>query len=207
MSGRRSHARFLVSPPTSGVVRVLSDAEIESIDRDDVSVISREAAAVGERIILEFPGDATDVMVPVKVVETRPVIVSQGVRHFVRLHALDGLPRTARDRFAQARTYQSPPHLVDRRLVVVIREIPVRLVNCSRSGCLFEADRSLDAGTAGTLSLLMDGHELADHILVTRCQPIAGAGSLHHIGARLLWVEAPSAHTIRRGLAAVENPV
>lgn len=207
MSGRRSHVRFLVSPPTSGVVRVLSDAEIESIDHDDVSVVSREAAAVGERIILEFPGHETDIMVPVQVIETRPVIVSNGVRHFVRLHALNGLPHAAWDRFAQARTYQSAPHLVDRRLVIVIREIPVRLVNCSRSGCLIEADRSLDEGTAGTLSLVLDGHELADHVLVTRCQPIAGAGSLHHIGARLLWVEAPSAHTIRRGLAAVENPV
>jgi hypothetical protein len=186
---------------------VLSDAELDSIDRDDVSVISREAASVGERMILEFPGDATDVTVLVQVIETRPVIVSHGVRHFVQLRAIDGLPRAARDRFAEARTYHSAPHLVDKRLVVVIREIAVRLVNCSRSGCLFEADRSLDAGTAGTLSLALDGHELADHILVTRCQPIAGAGSLHHIGARLLWVEAPSAHTIRRGLAAVENPV
>ena len=36
---------------------------------------------------------------------------------------------------------------------------------------------------------------------------IAGAGPLHHIGARLLWVEGPTAHTIRRGLTPVENPV
>jgi hypothetical protein len=207
MSGRRSHARFLVSPPASGVVRVLSDAEIESIRHQDLSVISREAAAIGERMLLEFPGHATDVVVPVQVVETRPVIVSQGVRHFVRLHALDGLPHSARDRFAEIQRFPPAPHMADRRLVTVIREIPVRLVNCSRSGCLIEADRSLEAGTAGTLSLVLEGYELADHILVTRCQPIAGAGSLHHIGARLLWVEAPSVHTIRRGLAAVENPV
>jgi len=80
-------------------------------------------------------------------------------------------------------------------------------VNCSRAGCLFEADRALEPGTVGTLSLVIDGHELADHILVVRCQQIAGAGPLHHIGARLLWVETPTAHTIRRGLTPDENPV
>jgi hypothetical protein len=97
-----------------------------------------------------------------------------------------------------------PSYGLDKRLAVIAREFAIRLVNCSRAGCLFEADRVLEPGTVGTLSLVIDGHELADHILVVR---IAGAGPLHHIGARLLWVETPTAHTIRRGLTSIENPV
>jgi hypothetical protein len=146
--------------------------------------------------------------VSAQVTETRPVIVDNAVRHFVRLRILDG----GLDRFSPTSSEVvslrgSPQPAADERLAVIVREFAVRVVNCSRAGCLFEADRALAPGTVGTLSLILEGHELADHILVVRCQAIAGAGSLHHIGARLLWVEAPSAHTIRRGLTQSENPV
>jgi hypothetical protein len=202
MSGRRNHLRFVVSPPTQGVVRVLSDAEIESVGREDVCVISRDAAAIDERLVLEVPDDGTDRIVAAQVTETRPVVLDHAVRHFLRLRALNG----GLDHLGLTNG-GSHPHASDKRLAVLVRELAVRLVNCSRAGCLFEADKAVDPGTVGTLSLVIDGHELADHILVVRCQAIAGAGPLHHVGARLLWVETPSAHTIRRGLTPIENPV
>jgi hypothetical protein len=186
---------------------VLSDAEIESVGRDEVTVISRETAAVDERIVLELPGDPDDLIVHVRVTETRPVIVDNAVRHFFRLRVEDGNLNDLRPTNGDGHRAGGFSAYEAKRLVVIVREFPVRLVNCSRAGCLFEADRPLEPGTAGTLSLVMEGHELADHILVVRCQGIAGAGTLHHIGARLLWVEAPSAHTIRRGITAVENSV
>ena len=203
MSGRRNHLRFVVSPPTHGVVRVLSDAEIESVGSDNVCVISRDAAAVDESMVLEVPGDGTDLIVAAQVTETRPVILDNAVRHFLRLRALDG----GLDRLRLSIGGSRPSYGAEKRLAVIVKELAVRVVNCSRAGCLFEADRTLDPGTVGTLSLVIDGHELADHILVVRCQAIAGAGPLHHVGARLLWVETPSAHTIRRGLTSIENPV
>ena len=203
MSGRRNHLRFAVSPPTLGVVRVLSDAEIESVEPDGVCVISRDAAAIDERMVLEVPGEGTDVSVAAQVTETRPVILDNAVRHFLRLRALDG----GLDRLGTTNGGGHPSYGSDKRLAVIAREFAIRLVNCSRSGCLFEADKALDPGTVGTLSLVIDGHELADHILVVRCQAIAGAGPLHHVGARLLWVETPSTRTIRRGLTPIENPV
>jgi len=212
MSGRRSHVRFAVTPPSHGVLRVLTDAEVESLGRDDVSLVSREAAAIDERMLLELPGDA-DAVVAAQVLESRPVIVGSGVRHFVRLRILNrGSAPPEFDRFSHvARTGRrlpgGSPFESDARLAVVAREFQVRLVNCSRAGCLLESDRPLELGTVGTLSLTLEGHELTDHILVTRCQAIAGAGPLHHIGARLLWVEAPTVHTIRRGLTPIENPV
>jgi hypothetical protein len=202
MSGRRNHLRFAVTPPTHGVIRVLSDAEIESVGREDVCVISRDAAAIDERMVLEVPDEGADLIVPAQVTETRPVILDNAVRHFLRLRALDG----GLDRLGTTNGSR-PSYSPDRRLAVIVRELAVRLVNCSRGGCLLEVDKALDPGTVGTLSLVIDGHELADHILVMRCQPIAGAGPLHHVGARLLWVESPTAHTIRRGLTPIENPV
>jgi hypothetical protein len=203
MSGRRNHLRFAVSPPTHGVVRVLSDAEIERVGREDVYVITRDAAAIDERMVLEVPGDGTDLSVAAQVTETRPIILDNAVRHFLKLRALDG----GLDRLGTINGGGHSSYASDKRLAVLAREFAVRLVNCSRAGCLFEADRALEPGTVGTLSLVIDGHELADHVLVVRCQQIAGAGPLHHIGARLLWVETPTAHTIRRGLMPDENPV
>jgi hypothetical protein len=185
------------------VVRVLSDAEIEKVGHEDVCVISRDSAAIDEKMVLEVPGDGTDRSVAAQVTETRPVILDNAVRHFLRLRALDG----GLERLGVTNGGRHPSYGSDKRLAVIAREFAIRLVNCSRAGCLFEADRALEPGTVGTLSLVIDGHELADHILVVRCQPIAGAGPLHHIGARLLWVETPTAHTIRRGLAPDENPV
>jgi hypothetical protein len=204
MSGRRNHLRFAVTPPTHGVVRVLSDAEIERVGREDVCVISRDSAAIDERMVLEVPGDGTDVSVAAQVTETRPVILDNAVRHFLRLRALDG----GLERLGSTNGGAHPSYGSEKRLAVIAREFAIRLVNCSRAGCLFEADRALEPGTVGTLSLVIEGHELADHILVVRCQQIAGAGPLHHIGARLLWVETPTAHTIRRRLTTPdENPV
>jgi hypothetical protein len=203
MSGRRNHLRFAVNPPTHGVVRVLSDAEIESVGHEDVCVISRDAAAIDERMVLEVPDEGTDLIVPAQVTETRPVVLDHAVRHFLRLRALDG----GLDRLGVTNRGKPPSYSADRRLAVLVRELAVRLVNCSRGGCLLEVDKALDPGTVGTLSLVIDGHELVDHVLVMRCQAIAGAGPLHHVGARLLWVETPTAHTIRRGIAPIENPV
>jgi hypothetical protein len=170
---------------------------------EELGVISRDAAAMDERIVLEVPGDGMDLSVAARVIETRPVILDNAVRHFLRLRALNG----GLDHLGVTNGGGYPSHGSDKRLAVIAREFAVRLVNCSRAGCLFEAQRAIDPGTVGTLSLVIEGHELADHILVVRCQQIAGAGPLHHIGARLLWVETPTAHTIRRGLTPDENPV
>jgi hypothetical protein len=166
-------------------------------------VITRDAAAIDERMVLEVPGDGPDLSVAAQVTETRPIIRDNAVRHFLKLRALDG----GLERLGTTNGGGHPSYASDKRLAVIAREFAVRLVNCSRAGCLFEADRALEPGTVGTLSLVIDGHQLADHVLVVRCQQIAGAGPLHHIGARLLWVETPTAHTIRRGLTPDENPV
>ena len=110
MSGRRSHARFLVSPPTSGVVRVLSDAEIESVDRDDVSVISREAAALGERIA-ELSKHVQDVPVG-----------GESMQEYQ--HAADDAHRKARRKshlYFLRKVYRFPPRLVVQQLATFVR--------------------------------------------------------------------------------------
>ena len=207
MSGRRSHARVIVSPSSHGAIRVFADAEIEGLGHQQISLITHDPAASSERMLLELPGADGDVMVPAQVVESRPIIVGSSVKHSVRVRLLDVGPFSSDTAHMKDRLRTALSGAIDRRVAVVVRELPVRLVNCSRSGCLVEADRALPVGTAGTMTLEIEGNEVTDHILVVRCQPIAGAGTLHHIGARLLWVAAPTAQTIRHALSPAENPV
>lgn len=86
---------------------------------------------------------------------------------------------------------------------IVTREIRVRLLNCSTSGCLIESNVRLDAGTTGSLRVRIDGREFSDDIQVVRCQSIPGAGAVHHIGARFLWTVAPSGVTLRHAMRTV----
>jgi PilZ domain len=94
---------------------------------------------------------------------------------------------------------------------VLTREYHVRVVNISESGCLIETRRRMDVGTVGRLQLNLGGEEYADDIQVVRCQAIAGAGPVYHIGIRLLWTTRRNAGSIRqavtrhRELAVVEH--
>ena len=45
-----------------------------------------------------------------------------------------------------------------------------------------------------------NGQELVDHILVVRCHPIQGAGSVHHVGAKFLLTESPTRQTVRHAI-------
>jgi hypothetical protein len=85
-------------------------------------------------------------------------------------------------------------------LAVLTREVRIRLLNCSLAGCLLEADVPLPVGTVAALTLRIGDHEFTDGVRVVRCQAIAGAGSLHHIGAELLWTAAPGHRSLRAAM-------
>jgi len=89
----------------------------------------------------------------------------------------------------------------------LIRDVRVAVLNCSASGCLLEVDAPLAVGTVASLTLTIDGRQGSDAIEVVRCQPIAGAGGTHHVGARFLWADVPGTQSIRsiaRDLVATE---
>lgn len=83
-------------------------------------------------------------------------------------------------------------------LAVLARDVRVRILNCSASGCLLETTGAVDVGTIGSLSLRIGDDEVSDAIRVVRCQPIEGAGSLFHVGAEFLWTDSPKPTALRR---------
>jgi hypothetical protein len=88
----------------------------------------------------------------------------------------------------------------DEVMGVLARDFDVRVLNCSPSGCLLETKTPMEVGTVGSLTLVVNGHELLDHVVVVRCQPIQGAGSVYHVGAQFLWLGSLTRHTLRGAL-------
>ena len=83
---------------------------------------------------------------------------------------------------------------------VLARDIGVRLLNCSASGCLLESRIRMEVGPVGALRLTLPDRELDAQIVVVRCQQIEGAGSRFHVGARFLGLMPPTGATVRRVL-------
>jgi PilZ domain len=80
---------------------------------------------------------------------------------------------------------------------VLTRELRVRVIDISGSGCLIESHRRLEVGTVGRLRLQLKGEEYGDDVRVVRCQAILGAGSVHHVGLQFLWTTRRHARSIR----------
>jgi hypothetical protein len=73
------------------------------------------------------------------------------------------------------------------------REMPVRIIDMSASGCLIESWCRIEIGTIGTLQLRIGGEEYRDDVEIVRCDAVEGLPALFRVGARLLWT------TPRRG--------
>ncbi len=73
--------------------------------------------------------------------------------------------------------------------IVFQQELPVRLLNISRSGCLLRVSRHVRVGTIGRLRVALDEAECADDVRVARCTALPGAA--WELGIELLWVSTP----------------
>ena len=57
---------------------------------------------------------------------------------------------------------------------VLTRELHVRVINVSASGCLVESHQRLDVGVVATLRVALGGKEYTDDVQILRCQAIRG---------------------------------
>jgi PilZ domain len=89
-------------------------------------------------------------------------------------------------------------------LVAVLgREIPVRLVNFSGSGCLVATTTSVHEGVTASVRLDFGRIEYTDYVRVVRCTPIEGS-SEYHLGLEFLWITAPGERSLRRLSASLQ---
>ena len=79
---------------------------------------------------------------------------------------------------------------------VLTRELFVRVIDVSRSGCRIETNRRMDVGTIGRLRVKLGTREYEDDVEVVRCESVEGGG-VYHVGMRLLWTTPQHAGSIR----------
>ena len=84
---------------------------------------------------------------------------------------------------------------------VLTREIPTRLVEISRSGCLLESGHRIEEGTVGALRIEVEGQTYLDDIRATRCVAIAGSGSRFLVGVEFLQTGRSDGSSIRRAIS------
>jgi hypothetical protein len=85
VSGRRNYARFSFEPAGAAVLRVLRDVVVQEICGDELIVLDREPATIGDALTLELAELVDSPCLPVRVTESRPVVVDGVVRHRLRL--------------------------------------------------------------------------------------------------------------------------
>jgi hypothetical protein len=88
-------------------------------------------------------------------------------------------------------------HDDDKELGSLAKEITVRVLNCSGGGCLLEATAPIPVGAVAKLRIAFGGREFDDTVRVVRCQELAGAGSIYHVGTQFLSTTPPYAGTLR----------
>lgn len=199
MFGRRSHARFAISGTSEGVLRVLRDVIVQHIGGAELIAISREPGVIGETLALEVAEQDNPFKTIVRVLESRPVVIDGTVRHRLRLQdAGDGdQSDVVLQAFARGTLW---PLMGTDILAVLTKELQVRFLNCSSSGCLVESDTRIPITTVGSLRLVMGGRHFVDDVQVVRCVAIKGSGSVYHVGARFLWTAPPDNHSLRSAM-------
>jgi hypothetical protein len=92
----------------------------------------------------------------------------------------------------------SPGLLTGPSVIAVLgREVAVRLLEISRSGCRLESSQEIPAGTIVALSIEIDGREYMDEVRVSRSQLLAGVGERYELGVEFLWLWLPRRHSLR----------
>ena len=92
----------------------------------------------------------------------------------------------------------SPGLLTGPSVIAVLgRDVVVRLLEISRSGCLLESSHAMPAGTIAALAIEIDGREYMDEVRVSRSQLLAGVGERYELGVEFLWLRLPREHSLR----------
>jgi len=167
-------------------LRVLHDVVIARREENgELIAISSQAAVIGELLWLDLAGTDGDVDVKVRVLDSRPVVVDDAMRHQLRLEIIQ-------------------PADGDRLLGLLTREVTVQMIDLSHSGCLVESGHRMEAGAVGTMRMTIDGRDYVENVQVMRCQQIEGGGNRYRIGVRFVWTSPSRERSLSRAIG--RNP-
>ena len=169
--------KFVVVPPAKGTFRIAYDVMVRHTG-DEWIAIGPEPAVEGEIAQLGFGGTESLVSFDVTVLESRPTIVQNIVRHRLRL-GMPGLAATEMRGKSAAETLLEAGWAT----AVLTREHEVRLLAFSMLGCALESDWRIRSRTRGHLRVSLGGIDLAENVEIVVCLP-CGEGPAYELGVR-----------------------
>lgn len=87
---------------------------------------------------------------------------------------------------------------------VLVRDIPVRVLDVSLSGLRLAIDQPLDEAVVGRLGITLDGNDYQDTVQIVRCVEHPGTRLARTVGGRFAWATSPGSASIR-GAVPVES--
>ena len=97
-----------------------------------------------------------------------------------------------------------PDALDDSEVIgLLARNVPTRLVDISRTGCLLESRKRIDIGTVGELRLVVQQTTFVDDVRVTRCVLMEGSSAIYLVGVEFVPTHRKGERSIRRAIASV----
>ena len=88
---------------------------------------------------------------------------------------------------------------------LLVRKMPVRLVNVSLSGFLLESRRQINVGITGELRVDFGGAKYRDQVRMSRSVPRPGSGHMFHVGGEFSWGDRPAKDSVRKAVRTFES--
>ena len=181
-----------------GTVRVTQDVEVTRLNGTEAAIIATQSLPIGERVLLEIPDERSKVSKArlVRTVKSRFVLRDGRLRREVQLSIIGhtGVPDV-----------REPDPLDDASPAIVgavSRRVPVRLVEVSASGCLWDAPAPLDEGSVGFVEVRTSGYHRTEAVRILRTQRAVGSPWPYRMAVEFLTL-APLSPDSLRGVAAV----
>jgi hypothetical protein len=207
MNERRRGERHRLAQPGMGTMSVVQDVEITHLDAAESVVIASRRIPRGERLLLTLPdisGGESHTRLACAA-SSRVVLRGAALRQEVRLLITPraGDSADAIEQFAmQAQRGRSVSG-------ALMRRVPVRIVQVSASGCLWESPCSLDEGAVGFVYLRASGHHHSEAVRVLRTTGSTMTRWPYQMAVEFLTLSPLSPDSLRgvAALVAVGTPI
>ena len=199
VSGRRSFPRFRTFGAWLGQLRISKQVAL-NLTEPGLTVISDNPGVVDEdfSLALVYGGRHVDVKVrdgdePASARRRPPSrAATRGARRPERLGRSESVDA------------MSPGLITGPSVIAVLgRDVVVRLLEISRSGCLLESSHAMPEGTIAALSIEIEGRQYVDEVRVSRSQLLAGVGERYAVGVEFLWLRLPREQSLRHYAATL----
>lgn len=197
MTERRSGERQVIAPPGVGLLRIIQDVEIVSLDAEQAVVVSQQTISAGERVRLEIAehrGERPQAWLA-RAMSTRVVARDNLLHHETHL----SLVRAPGDP-AGIDPWTDP--WFSSRAGAIVRRVPIQLLEFSRSGALWQCPSSVDEQVVGFIDVRASHERHSEAVRIVRAWRAAEQTWPYRLAVEFLTVVQPSPESLR-GVAAL----